>query len=89
MLKRRLVGEIASRLAFCIASGNDECDARSRLYIVGTTVKNVIGLFLVLDPIKGAAKRSQTALALNGNMNSIVEPANKGVRSALIVPWMW
>ena len=36
----------------------------------------------------GAAKRLQTAVALNGNMNSIVEPDNRGARIALMVPCM-
>ena len=38
---------------------------------------------------KGAASRSQTKVGLNGKRNSIVEPAKRGVRSALTVPWIW
>jgi hypothetical protein len=38
---------------------------------------------------KGAAKRCQTASALKGNMNSMEEPAMRGVRMALTTPWMW
>ena len=38
---------------------------------------------------KGAAKRRQTASALKGKRNSIVLPENKGVKMALMVPWMW
>lgn len=60
---------------------------------MGTTVRKVIlslGLLWVwVSGRKGAARRSQTAVALKGNMNSIVEPANRGVMSALTVPWMW
>jgi len=26
---------------------------------------------------------------LKGNMNSMEEPARRGVRTALTVPWMW
>ena len=37
---------------------------------------------------KGAASRSHAACALKGNWNSIILPANKGVSSALTVPWM-
>ena len=37
----------------------------------------------------GAAKRCQTAVALNGYKNSIVLPEYSGVRSALTVPWIW
>lgn len=38
---------------------------------------------------KGLARRSQTKVGLKGKRNSIVEPAKRGVRSALTVPWMW
>jgi hypothetical protein len=39
--------------------------------------------------MKGAAKRSHTAVALNGNRNSMVEPAKRGAMIAFMVPWMW
>ena len=35
---------------------------------------------------KGAARRRQTASALKGNMNSMEEPARRGVNTALTVP---
>lgn len=38
---------------------------------------------------KGAASRSQTACALNGKRNSMVEPASRGVRRAFTVPCIW
>ena len=58
---------------------------------MGTTVRNVIGGFLVLSDKgrKGEARRSQTALTLKGKRNSMQEPAKRGVRRALMVPWMW
>jgi hypothetical protein len=58
---------------------------------VGTTVKNVIG-FGFGDGVsvrKGAANRCHTAVALKGNKNSIEDPAKRGAKMALIVPWMW
>lgn len=59
---------------------------------MGTTVRKVMGSFGVLlgwaGGRKGAAKRSQTAVTLKGNRNSIVEPANRGVKSALTMPWI-
>lgn len=38
---------------------------------------------------KGVARRFQTASALKGNMNSMEDPARRGVRMALTTPWMW
>jgi len=62
----------------------------SRLYTVGTTVKNVIGEGGGLDGFgrKGAAKRCQTDWALKGKRNSMVEPAKRGANMAFMVPWM-
>jgi hypothetical protein len=37
---------------------------------------------------KGAAKRRQTASALKGKRNSMVLPEKRGVKMALMVPWM-
>lgn len=34
----------------------------------------------------GAANRFQTAVALNGKRNSIVDPENRGAKMAFIVP---
>lgn len=73
--------------------------------MVGTAVKKVtLGLEedleaaspLVVMPLVvseegryGAARRFQTASALKGNMNSMDDPASRGVRMALTTPWMW
>lgn len=67
------------------------------MYIVGTAVRNVIfslfgsvGMLLaLLGGMKGAPSLFQTAVGLNGNRNSIDEPANNGARMALTTPWMW
>lgn len=57
---------------------------------MGTTVRKVIGFLEGSgEGRKGAARRSQRAVALKGNWNSIVLPTNSGVRSAFTVPWMW
>ena len=56
---------------------------------MGTTVRKVIFCLGGVSGRKGEASRSQTVVTLKGNMNSIVEPANRGVRRALTVPWMW
>lgn len=60
---------------------------------MGTTVKNVIGFGDGFEGVEGrrngAAKRSQTAVALNGKRNSIEDPAKRGVRIAFMVPWIW
>ena len=54
---------------------------------MGTTVRKVIGGFFgSSEGRKGVATRSQTALTLKGKRNSMVEPAIRGVRRALIVP---
>lgn len=47
--------------------------------------------FLRLSDVgrKGAARRSHTALTLNGNKNSMHEPAKRGARRAFTVPWIW
>lgn len=51
-------------------------------------MKNVMGSLIWVSGRKGAAKRFQTAVALNGKRNSIVEPVNRGARMAFTVPWM-
>ena len=60
---------------------------------MGTAVRKVIGSCggeeAVEEGRKGAASRDQTASALKGKRNSIVEPAKSGVRRAFTVPWMW
>lgn len=57
---------------------------------MGTTVKNVMGSVLGFGVgRKGAAKRSHTAVALNGKRNSMLDPEKRGARIAFIVPWMW
>lgn len=43
----------------------------------------------VVEGRKGVAKRVQTAVALKGKMNSMVEPDNRGAMIALMVPWIW
>jgi len=53
---------------------------------VGTTVKNVILDNEVGVGRKGAANRVQTAVALKGKMNSMVEPDSRGAKIALMVP---
>lgn len=68
--------------------------------MVGTAVKKVtLGLeedleaaspLVVSDEGRyGAARRFQTASALKGNMNSMDDPASRGVKMALTTPWMW
>lgn len=51
-------------------------------------MKNVIGDGEGVGGVerKGAAKRCQTDWALNGKRNSIVDPAKRGARMALMVP---
>lgn len=68
---------------------------------MGTAVKKVtfgLGAFddACVSPLvvseagrKGVARRFQTASALKGNMNSMEDPARRGVRMALTTPWMW
>lgn len=54
--------------------------------------KVTFGLGSLVVPLvvrNGEARRFQTASALKGNMNSMEEPANRGVMTALTVPWMW
>ncbi len=89
MFNRRFLGANACLVAPCIGGDNFSWEPRKRLYIVGTAVKNVIGSLLFPSGRKGAANRSQTASILNGNINSIVDPAKRGVKRALTVPWMW
>ena len=60
-----------------------------RLNIVGTAVKNVIGsLFGCESSVRryGAARRSHVASRLKGKRNSMVEPAKRGAKRALITP---
>jgi len=62
-------------------------------------VKKVIGVLDVvssfsaeaplLEARKGAASRSHRCCGLNGYRNSTVDPAIRGVKRALTVPWMW
>ena len=87
MLRRRFSGNKAFLTASCRGAESLSNEERNRLYIVGTTVRNVMG-FLLLSGMKGVARRSQTASTLKGNKNSMVEPAKRGVRRALRVPWM-
>ena len=100
MFKRRCSGEIAVLAAFCVSGDRSENVESRRLYTVGTTVKNVIGSgFVVGNKLvsgwelawgrNGAANRDHTAVALKGKRNSIEEPEKRGVRIALMVPWMW
>lgn len=50
-------------------------------------MKNVTGsVFAMGVGRKGAANRFQTAVALKGKRNSMVEPAKRGVRIAFTVP---
>lgn len=59
-----------------------------RVYIVGTAVRKVI--FCWFDESRnGDASRFHTLAGVKGDMNSIVDPANIGVRIAFTVPWMW
>ena len=90
MLRRRFEGERASLEASNVGDLSSECEDRRRLYIVGTTVRKVIGDFFdsLEGARKGAARRSQTALTLKGKRNSMQDPAKRGVRSAFTVPWM-
>lgn len=89
MLSLRFRGAMANFAAVWTSGDRWENVARSRLYTVGTTVKNVTGLLSFGLGRKGAAKRSHTAVALNGNRNSMVEPAKRGAMIAFMVPWMW
>lgn len=58
--------------------------------MVGTTVRKVIldsdGRLRSSSGKKGDAKRSQTAVTLNGKRNSMVDPANKGASKAFTAP---
>lgn len=97
MLTRILSGETACRVASCISGSRERWVAKSRLYTVGTTVKNVTlgggldGVVLLVPLVgrKGVAKRRHTASALKGNMNSTAEPARRGAMMPLTTPWMW
>ena len=87
MFRRRFDVFKASLEAPRVGDLSSGCEDRRRLYIVGTTVRKVIGDFFgVSEGRKGAARRSQTELTLKGKRNSMVEPAKRGVRRALIVP---
>lgn len=89
MLSRRLAGEMPF-LAAAWSEGERSLKVeRRRLYTVGTTVKNVMGSVVFREETNGAANRDQTAVALKGNKNSIVEPEKRGARIAFMVPWMW
>lgn len=93
----RLRGLIASSLPFLRSSGSSARPDINLLYIVGTTVKNVIfrfgcgfgSPFVAWEGKKGAAKRDQTASGEKGKRNSIVDPEKRGAMRALTVPWMW
>lgn len=59
--------------------------------MVGTAVKKVIGVVIwgiVWEGRNGAANLFQTAAGLNGNKNSIEDPARRGAIIAFTVPWM-
>ena len=64
-----------------------------RVHMVGTAEKKDMGSFFRVSEgncvLKGEARRDQTADGLKGARNSIVEPAKRGVRRQLRVPWMW
>lgn len=54
--------------------------------MVGTAVRKVILSCPGLLDVNGAASLRHTAAGLNGNMNSMDDPAMMGVRMALTVP---
>ena len=94
MLRRRCLRWIACLVAVWSSGERVGCDCSSLDQTVGTAVKKVIGGLEIVGPWpfvcrKGAAKRCQTWVGLKGYMNSMLEPASKGARSALTVPWMW
>ena len=93
MLSRIFFGDIAVLAASCRGGGRSVNEERRRLYIVGTTVRKVIFSFVdsgaLFPDKKGAESLSQTAFTLKGNRHSTVEPAKRGVKRALIVPWIW